>query len=233
MDLYSTIFSRHSIHGFDPAPLDAKVVEEILDVARQAGCLDGQTVRVEVVGPEQVSGSSAPHHLAAFTAQDDAGFANAGYVLQLADLTIQARGLGSHWLGMPRLKRKQPGFTILLAFGDTSEPPRSEDALNRLELDAISSEDNPVARAVRAAPSGMNDQPWRIEFEDGLVRLIHTKRGPMSMILAKRMDKVSLGIASRHAVIALQHQGAQVTKVAPATASGGASAPFSIEISYQ
>ncbi|MDR1213633.1 MAG: hypothetical protein LBK54_06075 [Propionibacteriaceae bacterium] len=235
MDLYPTIFTRHSVHSFDPAPLDRATLEAIVQAARQADHLTDQAARIEVASADQVKGSSAPHHLLAFTVQDDAGFADAGYVLQQADLAIQAQGLGSHWIGLAKPKVKAAGFTILLAFGRTDEGPRPAADFKRLALAEISDQAElsdqagAVAEAVRLAPSGMNDQPWRLRFGEGLVSLIHTRRGPWSRLLVKKMDKVSLGIATRHAVIALEHEGRQVTSVSPVAGPD----QFRIDVAYR
>ncbi|MDR1387085.1 MAG: hypothetical protein LBJ44_05755 [Propionibacteriaceae bacterium] len=230
MDLHAAISIRHSVRSFDSTPLDPATVAAIVDLAGRTAPLDGRPVEVALAGPDQVKGSSAPYHLLAFTAQDDAGFASAGYVLQLVDLTLQAQGLGSHWIGLAGPKAKRPDFTILLAFGPTGEPPRAEAEASRLALDRISNQDDPVARAVRLAPSGVNDQPWRIEFAAGAVRLVHQPRGPMSLVLAKKMDKISLGIAARHAAVALEHQGHQVTGATATTAADGR---FAVELAYR
>ncbi|MDR1187453.1 MAG: hypothetical protein LBK95_08355 [Bifidobacteriaceae bacterium] len=228
MDLYPAILTRHSVHQFGADPLDPAILEEILEAVRSARGIGGQSIEAELATGSQVKGSSAPHHLLAFTAQDDVGFANAGYVLQEADLALQTQGLGSHWIGLAKPKAKRPDFTIALAFGPTDEPPRQPEAFNRLDLSAISDQDNCVARAVRLAPSGINDQPWRLEFDEGLVRLIHTRRGPFSLVLAKKVDKISLGIATRHAVVALAHEGHEVSSVVAADHSGS----FCLEVSY-
>ncbi|MDR1450088.1 MAG: hypothetical protein LBI84_07815 [Propionibacteriaceae bacterium] len=230
MDLHAAISIRHSVHRFGAAPLDPSVVQSIVELARRADPLAGRPVEVVLAGPDQVKGSSAPYHLLAFTTQDDAGFASAGYVLQLADLTLQAQGLGSHWIGLAGPKAKRPDFTVLLAFGPTDEPPRAEADASRLPLDRISAQDNPVARAVRLAPSGVNDQPWLLEFSDKLVRLVHQPRGAMSLVLAKKMDKISLGIAARHAAVALEHEGCQVSGPTAACTEAGR---FAIDLAYR
>jgi nitroreductase len=236
MDLYSPIFTRHAVRDFDSSALDQSTIDAILDLASQAGTIDGHRVGVALATANEVKGSSAPYHLLAFSRPDDAGWASAGYVLQKADLAIQAQGLGSHWVGLAKPKTKREDFAILLAFGPTSEPPRAADDFKRIDLAEIidpaatglSDQDQALAEAVRLAPSGMNDQPWRIQFGPGLVRLIHQPRGAMSMILAKKMDKISLGIAARHAAVTLAHQDRPATAVKAATAGGR----FAIELAY-
>jgi hypothetical protein len=76
----------------------------------------------------------------------------------------------------------------------------------RLPLEVISNADNPVARAARLAPSGLNDQPWSLEFTDHAIRLRHTPRGALRL-LTSRSDKLSLGIILRHLTVALAHEG--------------------------
>jgi hypothetical protein len=231
------MFARRAVARFSPEPLDQGTLEAILGEVRAGAQMDGQSAEVELatvdqvrIGPSSIR-DKAPHYLLAHTPQTGAGFANAGYLLQLADLSIQAQGFGSHWLGMANPRQPRPDFTVMLAFGATAEPPRrSEDEFKRLPLDRIAAPANAaeqaVARAVRVAPSGMNTQPWRIEFARALIRLIQAPRGAARLLTTKKYDKISLGIAARHASIALTHAGRQVTGVTATTSNGA----FALEL---
>ncbi|MDR1152685.1 MAG: hypothetical protein LBK72_09480 [Bifidobacteriaceae bacterium] len=218
MGLYDAIFTRKSVHKFAPEPLADDVVATISDFLQRIDQLPGGTVRLEIAGPDAVTDSSAPHYVLAWCEPTDAEYINTGYVLQAADLYIRDLGLGTHWKAMPRLRRDDPHphglhYSNLLAFGTTNEPMRAGEAdFKRLPITTISNADNPVARAARLAPSGLNDQPWRLEFGDGVIRITQTPRGALRA-LTKRSDKLSLGALLRHVTVALDHEGTPVRAV--------------------
>jgi hypothetical protein len=233
VDLYDAIFIRRSVRKYDLTPLDQAAVRGIVDFTDSAPQLAGQRATFAAVSGAEVSDNSAPHYLLAFSPEGDSAYANVGYVMQRADLHIQSLGLGSHWMAMGKPKGEwadRDPYCAWLAFGRTDEPARGGEAdFKRLPIAKISAEDNPVARAARVAPSGMNNQPWRLEFADGLVRLVHVPRGAMKVWTKKKSDKLSLGIAARHVELALAHGGKTVESVTPADRAGA----FAIEIAYR
>lgn len=54
-------------------------------------------------------------------------------------------------------------------------------------------------------------------------------RGVSRLILKNKLNKIDTGIATRHAVLALEHQGKEIEAVIPKTENDS----FSIEILYQ
>lgn len=229
MTLYETIFVRRSVRKYDMTPLDEKTLDDIRKWIDETTGLPGQSARFEIVAADKVKGATAPHYIMCYCKPGDAEYANVGYVIEKADLYIQSLGLGSLWLGMGNPKEKETDFCIMLAFGKSDVPFRnSEQQFDRLPLKEISSTDNAIAQAARLAPSACNSQPWKLDFADGRVTVRYFGRGMMKMILKSKMNKVDIGIVTRHIVTALEHEGKEIKVVTPITSGKG----LEIQIEY-
>ena len=217
MTLHDTIFSRRAVRKYDMAPLDASVIADIQSFIDSMTQIDGQRAKFEIVEADKVNNSIAPHYILAYCENSDSACANVGFCLQAADLYIQSIGLGSLWLGMAKPNSNDADYCIMLAFGASDVPFRkNESEYERVPLSKISSEDNGISRAVRLAPSAINTQPWKLEFEPGKVIVEYFGRGIMKLIVKKKLAKIDVGIATRHAVAALEHEGKTVQSVRPA-----------------
>jgi hypothetical protein len=229
MTLYETIFLRRSVRKFDMTPLDEKLINDIRKVVEETKQLDGQKARFEFVTSSDVKNSAAPHYILAYCEENDSSYANVGYVLQKADLFIQSIGLGSVWLGMAKPNKQEQDYCILLAFGKTDVPVRKNiGAFSRLSINEISNEDNAIAAAARLAPSAVNTQPWKLQFGDGKVTIQYFGRGLMKLLLKKKINKIDIGIVTRHVEIALLHEQKAIKSITPKNDG----THFSIEIMY-
>ena len=229
MTLYETIFLRRAVRKYNMAALDASVIADIRGFIDNITQMEGQSARFEIVEADKVNNSMAPHYILAYCEETDSALANVGFCLQAVDLYIQSIGLGSLWLGMAKPNSNEANYCIMLAFGATDVPLRKDDSeFDRVPLSKICGEDNKVSRAVRLAPSAINTQPWKLEFQPGKVFLEYFGRGAMKLIVKKKLAKIDLGIATRHAAIALEHEGRTVQSVKPVT--GGKA--FGIEVAY-
>lgn len=230
MALYETISSRRQVRKFNMTSLETQTLDDILNCALEAGQLRGQHARIELASAERMSSKTAPYYLLGYCEDTTAAYANVGYVLQEADLYIQSMGLGSGWFMNARPKNNAEGFCIALAFGHTDIPVRSNaDEFKRKPVNAVSSEDNLVSRAVRLAPSSMNSQPWKLTFKQGKVMIQDAGRGVTRLMLKNKLNKIDIGIAARHAVLALTEEGRTVTSIVPETSGK----KFEIEIVYR
>ncbi|MDR0877210.1 MAG: hypothetical protein LBN21_04095 [Treponema sp.] len=228
MTLYEAIFMRRSVKKYDMTPLGNEVLEGIKKFLASINQLDGQKVQFEVVSADAVKNAYAPHYIFSYCEESDAAFANVGYVLQKADLYIQSIGLGSWWIGMPKPKEKKQNFCIMLGFGKTAVPQRKgEQDFNRLPINEITDVDNQIAKAVRLAPSAVNSQPWKLHFENGKVIINYFGRGIMKTLL-KKLNKLDVGIATRHIEVALLNEGKEIKSITPM----GKGNDFKIEIVY-
>ncbi|MDR2854891.1 MAG: hypothetical protein LBV40_01880 [Methanomicrobiales archaeon] len=230
MTLYETIYVRRQVRKFNMTPLEQQTVDEILNFVSEADQLAGQHARFEIASANDVSGGKpAPHYVVSYCDDTSAAYANVGYVLQKVDLYMQSKGLGSGWYAGAKPKVHSENHCIALAFGRTDTPTRKDPAeFKRLPIEKISPIDNMVAKAVRLAPSAMNSQPWRLEFEDGKVMVKDIGRGLMRVVLRNKLNKIDIGIAARHAVIALEEEGKEITSIIPKITGK----TFEVEISY-
>lgn len=229
MTQYETIFKRRQVRQYSQSPLEPSLLHSILDCAVSASQLAGQKAVVKLASADEVDGGQAPHYLLSYCDASAEAYANVGYVLQAADLYIQSLGLGSGWFMSAKPKTDKERFCIALAFGGTDVPMRqSETEFKRVPAKEIPSADNAVVRAVRLAPSSLNSQPWKLEFETGKVIVCDAGRGMKRIILKNKLNKIDVGIAARHAALALEQEGKKLTAVTPATDGKN----FRIEITY-
>jgi hypothetical protein len=63
----------------------------------------------------------------------------------------------------------------------------------------------------------VNSQPWKLQFVKGKVVVRYFGRGLMKIALKKKMNKVDVGIVTRHVEVALAHEGKTIVSVAPTT----------------
>jgi nitroreductase len=229
MTLYEAVFIRRSVRKFDMIPLRGEIIDDIKKFITETRQMNGQKAGFEVVSADAVNGASAPHYILSYSAGNDDAFANVGYVMQKADLYIQSIGLGSLWLGMTQPKNKRADFCILLAFGKTDVPQRKGiQDFNRLPLNQISNADNAAANTARLAPSAMNTQPWKLFFEDGKITINYFGRGFMKAVLKNKLNKIDLGIVTRHIETALLYEGKEIRSINPKSKNKS----FAIEIIY-
>jgi hypothetical protein len=211
MTLYETIFTRRSVRQYDKTPLDADALVEIQNYAAAAKQMPGHSARFETAEGNVLKGGIAPYAVLAHSSGSDAELVNIGYTLQGVDLYLQSIGYGSLWCGMAAPKNPAPDYRILLGFGKTDVPLRSgEDDFKRKKLSEISDTDNGIARSVRLAPSAVNFQPWKLSFGGETVTLKLNVRG-IGRVLPGRLYLFDIGIALKHAELALAHECKKVT----------------------
>lgn len=214
MPLYETIFSRRTVKNFDMAPLDHNILQDVLSFVNHTNQIGGQTAQFQIAAAGEVSDKTAPHYLLAYCADNDAAYANVGYVMANAELYLQSKGYGSHWLAMAKPNHNKKEFCILLAFGRTDEPERKGlDEFKRLPVAKISNADNSIINAARLAPSAMNKQPWKIVFSDGTINICTASRGLVDALLPAKWSKIDLGIITRYLQIASENEGKQVYEI--------------------
>lgn len=230
MTLYETIYARRQARKYDKTPLPDQTLADIEKFIAGIDQIPGLIAQFEIVGSEKVTGGSAPHYIISSCDDNAASYANVGYALQKLDLHIQSLGLGCGWFAGVSPKDNRKRHCISLAFGATDIPMRqSPGDFKRLPIHEISPLDNSVAQAVRLAPSAMNSQPWKLEFADGKVTVQDFGRGLMRVILKNKLNKIDIGIAARHAALALEYEGKKITNIIPQTTGK----EFAIEILYE
>lgn len=215
-DLYRVIFERMSVRKFEEMELNEGVLSR-LDVflAGMRPLFPDIRTEFKVVGPGDVKGLfkvKAPYYLVAFSEGKEGDAANAGFMLQQADLYLASIGLGACWQGSPKLARGSRSISslepvVLLAFGipkgvsqrhDISEFDRKP----LTELTEIRGQDD-ILEAARLAPSALNRQPWYFNNgELGSINVFSARSSTMD-----RLNQVSAGIALCHMWLAAAHAG--------------------------
>ncbi|MCL2630050.1 MAG: hypothetical protein FWD49_00835 [Firmicutes bacterium] len=218
MNLYETMFKRRSVRKFLNEKLSELELNEIKDYLNGIKQLSGCTVRFELSTGEAVNDNHAPHYALAYCEPLTLEYINAGFVIQEFDLWLQAKGLGSLWLGLarPKSKTERQEYAIMIAFGKTEVPLRKgEQDFKRVSVLEMSNEDNKIARTARIAPSAVNDQPWKLTFSENKVNIDYFGRGPLKFILKKKMSKFDIGIVTRFTELALLNEGKQIVSITP------------------
>lgn len=213
-ELYRAIFSRRSVRRYEQGGLDAETLKRVTDLATSMRPLcPGIRTEIRLMGPDDVRGMfkvAAPHYLAIYSERKQGFDANAGFLLQQADLFFSSIGLGSCWQGGPkpvRGMRQHSGldFVIMLAFGRPAEPARRERAeFKRRALTEISSVtgEPEVLEAARLAPSGLNNQSWYFTGGDGVIHAYAARSA-----VTNEMNRINVGIALAHIWLAAEHEG--------------------------
>ncbi len=229
MTLYETIFKRRQVRKFEKEPLEQDTLDQIMDFVNRADQLENQRVSVELLPGREMNGAAAPHYLVSYCEPGNSSYASAGYILQMADLYIQSMKLGSGWFMNAKPKNNRKDFCIALALGNTKEPMRKDAKdFKRIPVNKISPDDNEIAQAVRLTPSSLNSQPWKLIYGAGRIILEDAGRGMARPILKNKLNKIDLGIAARHAALALKENGHIVTGCLPDESGKN----FQIELSY-
>lgn len=231
MTLYETIFIRRQVRNYRNSQVPEESLERILACVSETEQLTGQHADFKLLPAKEVAADQgASHYLLAYCDSSPAAFANVGFILQNIDLYVQNTGLGSGYFMNIKPKKDSARFCIALAIGKTDTPARiSETEFKRKSLNHTSTEDNAVSRAVRLAPSSLNSQPWKLNFEPGKVILTDAGTGISRLILKNKLNKIDIGIAARHAVLALSHDGKKIISAVPKSDSN----KFRIEITYR
>lgn len=230
MTLYETIFARRQVRDYLDLPVPKNSLNQILACASKAEQLAGQRADFKLFPASGVSADQdASHYLLAYCNSSPSAYANVGFVLQKVDLFVQSMELGCSWSMSVKPKRESARFCIALAIGNTDIPMRKgPDEFDRIDAVEISRHDNPITQAVRLAPSSLNSQPWKLDFQPGKVIIHDAGRGAKRIILKNKLNKIDAGIAARHAVVALEHEGCKILSVTPIEDEK----EFYIEISY-
>jgi nitroreductase len=231
MTLYETMFRRISARSYDPTPLPEEEIDAVLEAGRRADRIADDVTLKLIAAPTH--GHNAPHYLAAYCDGGTASVVNAGYVLQQVALFIESKGYGTCFLGMAKPDKEDGGadYCICLAFGKKAAPAlrNGQDDFPRLPLEKICrfpahalDWQVEIARAVRIAPSAMNFQPWLITFtEDGLTLAYRPCAGLLRGLLKKKGNKIDLGIALAHILVAAQKAGLTLDIHTPADTKVG------------
>lgn len=212
MNLYDAMFRRKSCRRYAMEPLPEAFLREMEEAIRGFDALYPDVpLAHRLVGEAKGRFSvQAPHYLV-ISGQGKAGeLENAGFIFQQLVLWLDAREVGSVWLGASKALEANPGGQdiIMLALGKGEETiHRGADGFKRKAIGEITNApEDPCIQAVHLAPSGMNLQPWYLERGPEGTMLYRQDLGLPYALLYKLTD-VDMGIALCHYAVAAKHQG--------------------------
>jgi len=199
-----TIRKRRSIRKYDPAPLDAAVLEKLRTQIRKLTPLYPD-IRYSIEITNKTKGMlnvKAPHYLIFGSEEKDGANENIGFIGQQLDLFLSGSGLGSCWLGLAKPEEKEGSalpHVITMAFGKPAEPLYRElSGFNRKPLAEISEGADERLEAARLAPSARNSQTWYFIAKDGNIHCYRQKPNPLLGFIYNKLGSIDMGIALCH-----------------------------------
>jgi nitroreductase len=213
MELYNSIFQRKSSRKYDMQPLEESVLNEIEEAVKGFKPLYPE-LKFEHRYAKKAKGQyfvKAPHYLVISGQGLDGEMEAAGFLYQQLVLWLDARGIGSVWLGSTKDAEAEDTSRdiIVLAFGNTLEDVhrRERGEFKRKNIEEITNAPDDVqVQAAHFAPSGINLQPWYFEKEEDEVFLYEQKLNAAVALIYKLAD-LDVGIALCHYALACEEQG--------------------------
>lgn len=223
-DLYETISERESCRSFASAPSSEQWSG--LLASADAFALPGARIALGMCNNALfqpffgllMKFDNVQRFAAVFATEGNAeSVINAGISGEMLMLDAVKRGLGGVWVA-GTYKHKDVGIKLregeklcaLIALGVPKQRPSLPLKRKRKQISDICSTnftDAPsafreVARAVQAAPSAMNLQPWQLTYEP---------EGKLTISIKRASQRLDFGIALCHAVLAMGNTSARYT----------------------
>jgi nitroreductase len=216
LSYYDIIFRRKSIRRYDMTPLSKRDLEEIYaKISGFSPLVEGIGYEWAILDAAQVKSLlaiKAPHYLCFYSAAQEDYLVNAGYLMQQAELYLNALGLGCCYLGMAKPNKEIPlekggmQFVIMLAFGRPVEEHFRADLseFKRKPMQEIScvEDGERLVECVRLAPSAVNSQAWYFAGDMRRVDAFRLKKSPLLPLAYDRLRQIDMGIALCHMEVA-------------------------------
>ena len=199
MDLSSQIYIRKSCRKYIDEEIDFNVIDEIIANAKSLDETMGY--RYEILTRDEVNLKtrwSAPYYLALFSQNNPLDKVNIGFVFQQVCLHMQSVGIGNCWVGLGSLKKKDPEFIILIAFGKSEDMTRDVTGFKRKGLSEISDLEDEMLIPARLAPSAINAQPWYFKHTCDGFDVYQQKQNILKRRLIGKWNPIDVGIALSH-----------------------------------
>lgn len=215
--LHDAMFKRRSVRRYEEEGLDEVTLGEVRSfVGTLRPLFPDIRTEFRLLSPSEVKGlfkTGSPHYLALFSERKGEYLANAGFMLQQADLFFSSKGIGSCWQGTPKPSREVRAadgleYVIMIGFGrGKGEVHRDISEFKRKPMEEITDIEGAreLLEGARLAPSAINAQAW---FFTGSADAIDVYRGRSS--LTDRSKQIDAGIAMCHIWLAAMHAGKKV-----------------------
>ena len=127
---------------------------------------------------------------------------NIGFIFQQVSLFLQSIDIGSCWVGMASVKKKDPDFIILIAFGKSDNKTRDVADFKRKKLSEISDFADENLIPAQLAPSAINSQPWYFKHSGNGFDVYQVKQNILKRQILKKWNPIDMGIALAHMYLA-------------------------------
>lgn len=201
--LKEAVSKRKSVRSYDMTKLSDAELSQIREFADKIPVLiPNVKTKMEIIGPDDVKsimGWRAPHYLALYGEDSDAGRMSVGYIYEQVVLYMTALDLGTCWATSvsPKDKHENDGtvWTAVVAFGKVKDGEvwRNGEA-KRKDAKEVYEGKSEALEAARLAPSAMNNQPWYFENDGDSVSVYCKKQGFLKKWMVSQ-NRIDIGIA--------------------------------------
>ena len=161
MNLVNQIYLRKSCRKYVDEAIDMGPIHDFISNVKPLN--EKIDYRYEILKKNELNIKTrwkAPYYLTLYSEKKENYLENIGFVFQQVSLFLQSIDIGSCWVGMASVKKKDPNFIIAIAFGKSNDKSREVNSFKRKKLSKISDNDDDRLEPARLAPSAINSQPW-------------------------------------------------------------------------
>ena len=216
VNLYDMIGKRQTVRDFQMKQIEETVLKGFRRyVGEMFSPYPDIPYRVETVcSLEEKVGKGlffvkAPYYISFLTEESKEALLNAGYIMEELSLYLAARGIGTCYQGLLKIKKEQEGLKEVLVMA-AGYPKRylyrEEGSAKRMSLSRVcvfkeepSKELTAILRAAVLAPSSLNSQPWRFVVYKNRVHVFMQKSNKIAAM--QRLNMIDIGIALNHMLI--------------------------------
>lgn len=203
MNLEEQIYVRKSCRKYLDDEIDMDLINNFVSSVKPLN--ENTNYYYEILTRDEVNLRtrwSAPYYLALFSEKKDGYLENIGFVFQQVSLFMQSMDIGSCWVGLGSIKKKNPEFVILIAFGKSEKMTRNLDEFKRKSLNEISDSVDERLTPARLAPSAVNSQPWYFMHTGDGFDVYQIKPNIVKRQFLKKWNPIDVGIALAHMYVA-------------------------------
>ena len=203
MDLVKQIYVRKSCRKYVDDTIDMAPIHEFISNVKSLN--DNINYRYEILTKGELNLKtrwSAPYYLALYSEKKDNYLENIGFIFEQVSLFLQCMGIGSCWVGMASVKKKDPEFIIAIAFGKSNDLTRDVSKFKRKSLANISDFEDDRLKPAQLAPSAINSQPWFYKHSNDGFDVYQVKQNIIKRQILKKWNPIDMGISLAHMYVA-------------------------------
>lgn len=203
MNLENQIYRRKSCRNYADSKISTEEIENYINTIKALN--PNINYRYEILNKEAISSKmpwSAPYYIAIYSEKKENYGVNIGFIFQQACLYMQSIDIGSCWVGMGTVKRKDPEFIILIAFGKSDDITRDITMFKRKKLSEISDIEDERLKPAQYAPSAVNSQPWYFTHDGEELNIYKAKHNIIKRKILGKWNDIDIGIALSHLYVA-------------------------------